>query len=190
MVPGTYSVQLDIVQEHVQWFSGKGIQFPSIELEVPQPPLADHYVVVGRHIVHETIENETSILDRYNGRYFLARGYASRIWDAIVAGHSVKDIESAYAEAGVFAGEEHVVARFVAALLSENLVKAAGAGSVGRAGKYRVKCDCEQRMPELLRYPEARELLARHPVRGASPSAGWPEQNETGGPEILTSSPR
>lgn len=190
MVPGKYSVQLDIVQEHVQWFSGKDVQFPGIELEVLPQPLADHYVVGGRHIVHETIENETAILDGFKGTYFMARGHASRIWDAIVAGHSVKDIDSAFAEAGIFAGEEHVVARFVADLLSENLIKAAENGPVGRVGKFRVKGDCERRAPELLRYPEARELLARHPVRGASQSAGWPEQNGPSDPGILASSKR
>jgi hypothetical protein len=177
--PGRYIVQLDLVQESVRWFAQEVHQFPRIDLEVLPNERLDYYAVNGPGIVHESMDDETVIINTRKGAYYTAKGYASLIWNAIVDGYGESRIISAFAAAAIFPPDEKVVERFIDSLVAERLITPSETGETGRRGDFRVDGRSGTPAPVLTRHPEPRELLAMDPVRGANKQAGWPHPPAT-----------
>jgi len=186
--PGRYFVQLDLVHEQLQWFSERGVQFPRFEMEVIGHRPFDQYTVSGSHVVHETIDDETFIVDTAMGTYYTANGYASMIWNAILDGHGAARIISAAAAAGIFLEEDKVVRQFIGSLLAEQLiVPLKTGGTEPRSDPIIEKVFGWDAIPVLTRFPEPRERAAVVPVRGARAQESWPHppaaSDCTDGPE-------
>lgn len=174
--PGSYRIQFDIVHEHVAWFSEKGNDFPSIVLTVSgEAPVGRYQIRTG--VTHETIDDETSIVELHTGAYFTVEGHASVIWNFLVAGCPVQDILSAYSEASIEGWRSEWVEDFIESLEKERLIQPMEGEMRMLTAPVRIDGRFASIPPVLARHPGLHELTARHPVTGISPTSGWPHVN-------------
>lgn len=173
--PGRYALQVDMVQEHVAWFSSKGTQFPRIELEVRGEVPAAPRLALFPGIAHETVGSEAMIVNTHDGAYYTASGYAAQIWKAIADGHHPEAIGAAFAalnSLSVPSSED--IARFVAELTAEHLVRMAEASRAAPSRAPCVETLPDGGAPALVRHAALPALLAMHPVRDVDRRLGWP----------------
>jgi hypothetical protein len=172
--PGQYVFQLDLVHEHVLWFTDCGNQFPCIHLEVRDDAATGRYEVCAPEIVHETIGNETMILNSASGAYYSTSGFGSAIWNAVVGGHDAHDIVSAFASTSVCGHEPDVVEQFILELLNERLVRSSLAAAPGPSVAIRTRTALNGPRPVLVKHAPMKELLTIQLVGRESSEAGWP----------------
>ncbi len=178
---GRYICQLDLVHEHIRWFSAEGCQFPRIGLEVVANEMAGYYAISGPHIIHETNDNETIFIDTDYDAYFTTEGLATFIWTAVAQGYSVRRIIAAVADLSIFPAEEKVVEQFIAKLESEGLIKRTETLENEPADELVAPGSMNVLPPVLTRHPKASELSRLHPVLGVNERMGWPHQTRTNG---------
>lgn len=142
-----------------------------------------NYLVNTPRIVHETIDDETVIIDFDTGAYFSARSVANRIWLLLCAGKSraqiVQTLTAHYAVAETTAEED--TDRFLSALSGLSLiVESSGAGGRGAdapAQTHSANGGPKQayETPVLEQFTDMQELLLLDPIHDVS-SEGWPQR--------------
>jgi hypothetical protein len=127
-------------------------------------------------VLHETLDNETILVNLEIGTYYSLNAVGTSIWGAIDRGASVAEVvesitEQSEAEAGAV---ESSVSAFIDELISEQLVVAANGDHP--TGPVRVEWPEEISFepPALSRYTDMQELLLLDPVHDVG-VAGWPE---------------
>jgi hypothetical protein len=118
--PGRYIAHLELVQEHVAWFSAHGNEFPTIALRAVASRPRGAYAP-AKSVVHDTLAAETRIVETASGTCYSTDGYGTVIWRAIAEGHRADRIASAFASMAIL--DKEVVDRFVAHLVTEGLIE-------------------------------------------------------------------
>jgi hypothetical protein len=127
-------------------------------------------------VLHETLDNETILVNLQIGTYYSLNPVASSIWGAIDRGASVEEvIESIAEQSGAErAAVETRVRAFIEQLVSEQLL----APGDGDRPTEPVPADWADELsfeePELKRYTDMQELLLLDPVHDVG-VGGWPE---------------
>jgi hypothetical protein len=166
-------VKLDIVHEHVLWFSSRGMEFPQIEIEVPkEEEVAPRYSIHPLKVHHETIAGKTAIVNVVSGDYFTTTGSGSFIWNAIAAGFDLRSIASALASANMPDASD-VVADFMLKLVEDDLVVASDTVD-GAQGQLQLPLPSGDALPSLTRHQDARALIATMPFGSSDAQTGWP----------------
>lgn len=176
--PGRYRARLDLVQEHVAWFSHRGCTFPELALEVREEPPAPCHRAGGPGIVHVPRDGETVIVDTLGARYFTVSGHGPWLWEAMLQRTPTRRIVAAFAAAGIRDAAERIVRPFIAALLREGLAVPCKPGRGPRVPLARVVPLPGAQRATLAAHPEPTVLMALHPLGGSSVQAGWPARRE------------
>ena len=162
--PGRYVAQIDIVQELVEWFSRHDADLPRINIHVRVQAPAGRYVVNGPAVVHNTVGQETIILNANNGAFYTANPSASAIWNALVDGYDIEQIVAA------FSTDHGTVQQFVSQLLEHELLVAADGASMGPPGTPGCEGYSASHPPRLTKHarPDAVDISNRMRAGGAS----------------------
>ena len=132
------------------------------------------YRVNRPHVISETIDGETVMIDLRTGSYFSLDATAAAVWRGIEAGASLATIVSVItaAQAGPAEDVEADVGRLAAELLADDLIAPADDDDPESpfdpgAGPYRT--------PVLEKFTDMQDLLLLDPVHDVD-SRGWPHQ--------------
>lgn len=130
----------------------------------------------GNDVVHETIENETIVINLAGGIYYSLRGSAVTIWENAVDGREFAEILDAMAATYDAPSEvlERESRRFLAELEAEGLLSRNGerTGTAPPAATRpvsRLTFD----LPRFDRFDDMKEMLALDPVHDVD-AGGWP----------------
>ena len=133
-------------------------------------------------VIQETVEGETLIVHTRSGTYYNLEGSGTRVWNALLAGHTVADIVDAFAStsdderAAIHAGLD----TFVDTLVGERLVVPSD-HAISNATSADRGTD-ESRpifvQPELRTFTDMQELLLVDPIHDVQPDVGWPLQKD------------
>lgn len=150
----------------------------------PFPPTTT-FTVDRQQVMHETMDDETIVINLGTGTYYSIGGYGVDMWAALVEGDSLGMlIEQAKSRFPDVPGISTTVHEWVARLQSEGLVEAADAHD-GRttavSGGLQAEPDVPEatrhsafRPPTLERYTDMQALLLLDPVHEVDAGAGWP----------------
>jgi hypothetical protein len=126
------------------------------------------YQVNSPRVVHETIEDETVIIDTVTGTYFTATGNAARLWQALAGGAEPARLAEAWLQQGL---AEHDLKSFVESLLHAELV-------VPRSDDGQAvvlpPLSKEQLPPALVRHDDLQGLIELDPIHEIDTAQGWP----------------
>lgn len=130
------------------------------------------------HIAHETIDNETIIIDFDSGAYYSLQGVAFHIWTLVQQGHSldaiVAHIHAHYL--GQEAEMDQSVRAFVDSLLTNGLIIESEAGQDSADAPTPQAVDTEPTpfvAPVLEQYTDMQDLLLLDPIHEVD-EQGWP----------------
>lgn len=139
------------------------------------------YSVARERVVHETIDQETILIDMESGTYFSLEGTGSEIWSMLAAGMSMATAATALRGRYVAASDsaERALTRLVAELVAEGLLSAVpegrprkpGTGSPPPAGPA-TEPFVE---PVLRRYTDMEYFLRLDPIHEVDEDTGWPQ---------------
>lgn len=141
------------------------------------------YLVNTPRIVHETIDDETVIIDFDTGAYFSARGVANRIWLLLVEGKSraqiVQSLTAHYAvaETTALADTERFLSELSQLFLIVEGSAAPGLGADAPAQVHTSNGQTRQayETPVLEQFTDMQELLLLDPIHDVS-EQGWPHR--------------
>ena len=127
-----------------------------------------------RRIVHETVDDETIIIDFDSGSYFSLTGSGPEIWGLIAAGATVDQIGEELERRYPGAGSAETVPGLVERLVDEGLVVAGreADGSAVRIDPVDGSVDGFAE-PVLTKFTDLQELLLLDPIHEIDES-GWP----------------
>ncbi len=131
-----------------------------------------------RRVVHETVDDETIIIDLESGSYFSLAGSGPEIWSLVASGAPVRDVVEALESRYPDDAPGDMVLSLIDQLLSEGLVEAVPAKGHGElppvpgTGARR-----SFSAPELVKFTDLQELLLLDPVHEID-EAGWPHQRQ------------
>jgi len=145
-------------------------------------------------IIHQTVDDETVIVDLGTGSYYSLRGSAQVIWGALERGLDVSgvvdEVIGRYEEDGVDTAA--VVDGFVTQLIDHRLIVALGNpssdmklptdGHISADGDRSSHRDgARQRFepPVIERYDDLQDLILLDPVHEVSEEEGWPHARST-----------
>jgi coenzyme PQQ synthesis protein D (PqqD) len=130
-------------------------------------------------IIHQTVDDETVVVDLGTGSYFSLRGSAQVIWSALERGQDLPDVVRTVQRRfeGVDADIAPAVEAFVSGLVDDKLIvpndeappasPAAGADDPsGARGPFEA--------PVLERFDDLQDLILLDPVHEVSEEQGWP----------------
>lgn len=135
------------------------------------------YHVNTSRVMHETIDDETIIVDLTTGTYFSLRGTAAAIWgqlaDGGIAAEELEGVVRARYEAPE--GEIETTLRdFLGELEKEQLVVVSANGNGATAPALPAAGEREQfAPPRLERYTDMQDIILLDPVHEVDPR-GWP----------------
>jgi Coenzyme PQQ synthesis protein D (PqqD) len=128
----------------------------------------------SRRVAHETVDDETIMIDMESGSYYSLRGSGPEIWGMIVSGATVGDIAGELERRYPDASPSASLLDLVDELKAEGLVAAAD-GNVSAAAPLGAAAPSggEFLEPELTKFTDLQELLLLDPVHEID-EAGWP----------------
>jgi hypothetical protein len=144
--------------------------------------LTSAFRINGPHVVAETLDGETTIVDLDSGIYYALNESGSLIWDGLIGGAGAKTIAGTLVSA--FEIDEASATEAVSALLEELtaaglIVPATEASSNGSApasnGAGPAQPKAPFAAPKLSTYTDMQELLLLDPIHEVD-EAGWPAQ--------------
>lgn len=134
------------------------------------------FAIDGARIVHETVEDETIIIDLTTGTYYSLTGSGTQVWAWLVDGHSEQDVLAALD--GVDAARSEVVADFICQLCDEGLLEETSPSGARLASLDTLVPAGPLEPPRLERYTDMEQLLLLDPIHQVQ-AAGWPNTAET-----------
>ena len=145
---------------------------------------AQNFRVDPRRIVHETIDDETIIIDLETGAYFSLRGSAPAIWALLVEGHSEPEVvvEMRRRYAGEIDAVDDATSALIARLTEERLIERTDQS--GRAAQATLT-DSDRAIqrfedPVFEKYTDMDYFLLLDPIHEVE-EGGWPRA-ATGNP--------
>lgn len=142
---------------------------------------SNYYRPAGPHIVHDSIDSETVVINLDSGDYYSLDSLGSQIWQSLLQSVSVERL-SQRLETAFQPGEDSTTAAlgaFLAQLEQEGLVVQSD-GPEGEEVGLDVKelipggVALEFSAPTLQKYTDMQELLALDPIHEVD-EAGWPK---------------
>jgi coenzyme PQQ synthesis protein D (PqqD) len=128
---------------------------------------------LAANIVHETIDNETVIINLETGSYFSLEGPSAVAWQSLVEGEDVARTTDRIADD---AGVDRTAVRAALLRLHEDLY---AAGILREAPAAATTTDGEMfTLPPMRRYDDMREHLLVDPIHEVERSEGWPAPNQ------------
>jgi len=119
---------------------------------------------------HETIDDETVLIDNESGHLLLISGIGSFIWEWLAAGATAESIRAeASIRYGASAGE--ACRTFLQSLVDAGLAVVAAAPASPADGR---EWPAEFTAPLLERYDDISTIIAMDPIHDVDQSAGWP----------------
>lgn len=125
-------------------------------------------------IVHETIEDETIVIDLTTGTYFSLTGSGAQVWTWLIEGHSEQDVLATLAD--IAPKHADGVADFIRQLCDERLLEEAPtAPSTSGPREPLAPAGPLEPLgpPRLGRYSDMEHLLLLDPIHEVR-AAGWP----------------
>jgi hypothetical protein len=135
---------------------------------------AGEAVITNPHVIHETIDGETIVIDLASGTYYSLRGVGPVIWNAIAAGESPDGVAQRLAEA--YPGEPAAAAAvqsFVAELQGEGLLVANGSTPAAAPAPPAAAAPAAFVAPTLEKYTDMQDIILLDPVHQVG-ERGWP----------------
>ena len=136
------------------------------------------YRVNEPQIIHQTVDEETVVVDLGTGSYFSLRGSAQVIWSALERGLDVPGVVREVA--GRYDGDRADIAgavqAFVTELVDDKLIVAANADAPAVASEAQADGAAVGPFepPSLERYDDLQDLILLDPVHEVSEEEGWP----------------
>jgi len=127
------------------------------------------YTTANTGIIHELLGDEVIIANLNDGIYYSIRGSGVLIWQLLLAGHTLPDIESLLSEKY---GAIPTLTSFLDRLLKENLLISAPSSSPSTPA---LTWPATFFPPGLERYDEMQSLLKLDPIHEVD-EQGWPQQ--------------
>jgi hypothetical protein len=133
-----------------------------------------HYRLNEPDVIQETVEGEALIVHTRSGTYYNLEGSGTLVWNALLSGHSVEQIETTFAS-GSAAERAEIRAglgAFVSALAAEQLIlpRERPAEDLRPAAEPKTTFA----PPALRKFTDMQELLLVDPIHDVQPAAGWP----------------
>ena len=124
-------------------------------------------------VIHEKMEGEVIAIHLVTGAYYSMRHVSAAIWDLLVVGHSVAEIQGALqARYDGEAGDvQTTLTRFVEQLVTEELVVASDASAPASAAAPSLPDPF--RPPVLAKYTDMTDMLLLDPIHEVE-DTGWP----------------
>jgi hypothetical protein len=133
------------------------------------------------HVVHETIEGETVLLNLQNGYYYSFDGAGALVWEGLVYSGST---EAVYEKVPALQDHQSDITSFIDQLLEEELLvkteafeRAPEAESPYENEKLVKEAVENYQAPSLNKYTDLEELLLLDPIHDVDEEKGWPEAN-------------
>jgi hypothetical protein len=128
-------------------------------------------------VVHETIEDETIIVNLDAGLYYALNRSGSRIWTELERGTSMEDLVASMARRSATSASDvdRLIATFVEKLIAEGLVVADEDGEVPANASVEWPDGVGFEAPTLSRYTDMQELLLLDPVHDIG-VGGWAQE--------------
>lgn len=128
-------------------------------------------------VVHETVGDETIIVNLDAGVYYALNSSASRLWTELERGVPVAElVEDAARQSGASANEvEGAVQAFIDSLVAEELVVARENGDQQAAASASWPAGAGFETPALERFTDMQELLLLDPIHDIG-VGGWAEE--------------
>ena len=139
-------------------------------------------------VIHQTVDDETVIVDLGTGSYFSLRGSAQVIWSALAQGldlPQVVEVVERHFDAGS-ADVPDAVQAFVSRLQGDGLIVAldAPSGAPPATGDEAASGEAAQgerapfELPTIERFDDLQDLILLDPVHEVSEEAGWPHARQ------------
>jgi len=138
-------------------------------------------IVNEPHIVHETIDGETILMDLRSGNYFSIEKSGAVIWEVLVQTGSTEELLKKAGELSHPDQSDRVLSdirNFVKKLLAEGLIREAnniGASDITEELLNSLKLTISSfETPEVNKYSDMQEMLLLDPIHDVD-EKGWPE---------------
>ena len=135
------------------------------------------FKVNAPRVVHETLDDETIVIDTQSGFYYTARGAASAIWKAISEGQSPELIRAAYQRKGRQLPQA-VLDGYVQQLSNANLIIPAETLTSGSAWNAPVHGSDQIETLDFECHEDMQGLIELDPIHEIDASQGWPFQTD------------
>jgi hypothetical protein len=142
----------------------------------------DHFRINTPKIVHETIDDETVILNLDNGNYYSLDGIGADIWGFIEKNANIKDVIGRLQDnyEGDRGEIKNVVNKFVSELMQEGLTVADDGEPPEGSNEFKAQDETGRKekksgfeAPTLNKYNEMQDLLLLDPIHEVD-ETGWP----------------
>jgi hypothetical protein len=137
----------------------------------------DRVRVATPHVIHESIDGETIIINLDSGTYYSTKGSGAQIWEAIqgAPGVRVSDLADAVAQSHVAASTDvpTAVQEFVTQLRDEGLVVSVEGDLPAAETPPISPADTQFLAPTLEKYTDMQDLVLLDPVHQVD-ETGWP----------------
>jgi hypothetical protein len=135
--------------------------------------MRDQLAINRRHVVCETIDDETILIHLGTGIYYSLDGVGSVIWQLAEAGHQPADIAAAIREAFPDVADPGAVVRtLIGELVLEDLLVEGAPENVGAPPV--VAWPATFADPALQKYTDMQEFMLVDPLHEVEEEAGWP----------------
>lgn len=133
------------------------------------------YKTRSKAIIHELLDLEVILADLDSGNYFSFRGSGITIWQLLIAGHSLPDIESLFQKRyPIDSGEK--IGSFVSQLLEEKLL--IQTDQPAQKSGEPIHWPDAWEPPVLEKYEEMKNLLMLDPIHEVD-EQGWPVMKDS-----------
>lgn len=133
------------------------------------------YQANSPRVAHETLDNETIVIDTSTGFYYTLDGIASIMWEALVHGVSPDRIATACVETGVLQAKEAL--DFMQQLVSAELLVLATEPRSEIEFDTSAFRSVKEGKPELKTHSDLHGLIELDPIHEVDPAQGWPMQD-------------
>jgi hypothetical protein len=133
-----------------------------------------HYRLNEPDVIQETVEGEALIVHTRSGTYYNLEGCGTLVWNALLSGRSVEQIETTFASRSAAERAEirSGLETFVRALAAEELILPRERPAEDLAPATEPKTTFTT--PGLRKFTDMQELLLVDPIHDVQPEAGWP----------------
>jgi hypothetical protein len=129
-----------------------------------------------RMVVHETVDDETIIIDLESGAYFSLTASGPEIWSLIVSGATVNHVIETLKRRYPDDAPDEAALALIDEIVAEGLVQPqSGNGAVEPAGATGEPTGDPFVPPRLMKFTDLQEILLLDPVHDID-EAGWPHQ--------------
>ena len=126
---------------------------------------------------HETIDDETVLIDVARGHLFLFSGTGPWLWQRCMAGATIDAlVADEVARYGQPAAEP--TRRFLEQLAEESLLRPGPPPSEPPAATHPAERPAEFVAPVVERYDEISDIIAMDPIHEVNPARGWPHRRD------------